>query len=363
MSRRAHAGRSTATSGRAARGARVVSFQCIAVIGAGAWGTALANCAARAEREVTLWARDPATIAAIMAKGESPRLPGVTLDERVAATGALADVARADAVLLVVPAQDLRTAAIALGSQIGKGVPVVACAKGIERGTHRFMTEVIAETLPDATPAILSGPSFAADVARGLPTAVTLACADEATAEALTQALGSATFRPYHSTDVRGVEIGGAAKNVLAIAPASSRAASSARARPPHWSRAALPSWRASDARSGARRDAHRLSGWATWCSVLVAAVAQLLARARAREGAQPTPSCRRRVHGGALVELAGKEGRRDADRDAVARCSRALSVDAAIESLLTRPFRASRKTVVRRKRDAGTDWSRIPRA
>ena len=97
-------------------------------------------------------------------------------------------------------------------------MPVIACAKGIERGTHRFMTEVIAETLPNAVPAILSGPSFAADVARGLPTAVTLACADEAIAAALARALGSQTFRPYHTTDVRGVEIGGAAKNVLAIA-------------------------------------------------------------------------------------------------------------------------------------------------
>ena len=95
---------------------------------------------------------------------------------------------------------------------------MIACAKGIERGTHRFMTEVIAAAAPQAVPAILSGPSFAGDVARGLPTAVTLATADEALASALVQALGSATFRPYHSTDVRGVEIGGAAKNVFAIA-------------------------------------------------------------------------------------------------------------------------------------------------
>jgi glycerol-3-phosphate dehydrogenase (NAD(P)+) len=116
-----------------------------------------------------------------------------------------------------VPAQDLRIAAKALGAHIGAGVPVVACAKGIERGTHKFMTEVIAEELPGALAAILSGPSFATDVARGLPTAITLACADEAIAAMLTQALGSQTFRPYHTTDVRGVEIGGAAKNVLAI--------------------------------------------------------------------------------------------------------------------------------------------------
>jgi glycerol-3-phosphate dehydrogenase (NAD(P)+) len=189
----------------------------IAVIGAGAWGTALANAAARAGREVMLWARDPAAVVALATMRESPRLPGIKLDERIAATGALADAAGADAVLLVVPAQDLRTAALALASHLGAGIPVVACAKGIERGTHKFMTEIIVDELPAAMPAILSGPSFATDVARGLPTAITLACVDEAIAALLTQALGSQTFRPYHTTDVRGVEIGGAAKNVLAI--------------------------------------------------------------------------------------------------------------------------------------------------
>jgi glycerol-3-phosphate dehydrogenase (NAD(P)+) len=194
-----------------------VNINRIAVIGAGAWGTALANAAARAGREVILWARDPATIAALTATRESPRLPGIKLDERVAATGALADIANADAVLLVVPAQNLRVAATGLAPHLGADIPVLACAKGIERGTHKFMTEIIAETLPAALPAILSGPSFDADVARGLPTAVTLACADEEIAVAVAQALGSQTFRPYHTTDVRGVEIGGAAKNVLAI--------------------------------------------------------------------------------------------------------------------------------------------------
>jgi glycerol-3-phosphate dehydrogenase (NAD(P)+) len=188
----------------------------IAVIGAGAFGTALANAASRAGRDVILWARDAATIASLAATRESPRLPGIRLDARVATTGTLADVT-ADAILLVVPAQDLRAAAITLAPHLGAGVPVVACAKGIERGTHKFMTEIIGETLPAARPAILSGPSFATDVARGLPTAVTLACQDEAIAALLAQALGSQTFRPYHTTDVRGVEIGGAAKNVLAI--------------------------------------------------------------------------------------------------------------------------------------------------
>jgi len=112
----------------------------------------------------------------------------------------------------------LREAVVALAPHLKKATPVIATAKGIERGTHKFMTGVIAEAAPDATPGILSGPSFADDVARGLPTAVTLAAKDETLAAALVQALGSSTFRPYHTSDIRGVEIGGAAKNVLAIA-------------------------------------------------------------------------------------------------------------------------------------------------
>jgi glycerol-3-phosphate dehydrogenase (NAD(P)+) len=149
---------------------------------------------------------------------QSARLAGARLDERVAVTAAISEAAAADAVLLVVPAQELREAAIGLAGAIRPRTPVIACAKGIERGTHRFMTEVIAESASAAVPAILSGPSFAIDVARGLPTAVTLATQSRTTAEALARALGSAAFRPYHTTDVRGVEIGGAAKNVLAIA-------------------------------------------------------------------------------------------------------------------------------------------------
>jgi glycerol-3-phosphate dehydrogenase (NAD(P)+) len=322
-----------------------VSFQCIAVIGAGAWGTALANCAARAGREVTLWARDPAAIAAIMSKRESPRLPGVTLDERIAATGALADVARADAVLLVVPAQDLRTAAIALGSQIGKGVPVVACAKGIERGTHRFMTEVIAETLPGATPAILSGPSFAADVARGLPTAVTLACADEATAEALTLALGSATFRPYHATDVRGVEIGGAAKNVLAIAAGivqGRKLGASATA-------ALVTRGFAELARFGRALGARTetLTGLSGLGDVILSCASPqsrnfslglALGEGRSADGKLAEGAFTAR----ALVELANERSVEMPIATAVAAVlDGTLSVDAAIGSLLTRPFRA----------------------
>lgn len=190
----------------------------IAVAGAGAWGVALANALARAGRAVTLWARDPAAVAAMAATREAPRLPGLRLEDAVQPTGALAALGDADALLLAVPAQAMRTVATAVGGTLRPGVPVVACAKGIEQDTLLFMTEVVGEAIPQAVPAILSGPSFAADVARGLPTAVTLAARDEALARALVEAFGSSTFRPYHSTDLRGVEIGGAAKNVLAVA-------------------------------------------------------------------------------------------------------------------------------------------------
>ena len=192
-------------------------FHHIAVVGAGAWGTALANVAARAGCRVALLARDGEAAAALSEARESPHLPGVPLDSSVVVYGPDHGLAEADAVLLTVPAQALREVAVGLGTLRG-GTPVVACAKGIERGSGRFMTEVIAETLPAARPAILSGPSFAADVGRGLPTAVTIAAADATLAQALGRTLGLPTFRIYHSDDVRGVEIGGAAKNVLAIA-------------------------------------------------------------------------------------------------------------------------------------------------
>jgi glycerol-3-phosphate dehydrogenase (NAD(P)+) len=193
-------------------------FKSVAVIGAGAYGTALACAAARAGREVTLFARDATAAAQMKATRQNAKLPGIGLDAAIDITDDVATASRADVVLLATPAQNLRNAAIALAPLLRPSTPVIACAKGIEHGTHRFMTEVIAEAIPNATPAILSGPNFADDVARGLPTAVTLAARDEKLASELVQALGSATFRPYHTTDVRGVEIGGAAKNVLAIA-------------------------------------------------------------------------------------------------------------------------------------------------
>ena len=194
-----------------------MTFERIAVVGAGAWGSALANAIARAGRTVTLAARDRAAAEAIVKTRMSPRLPGVTLDARVRVT-VPADAAACDAVLLAVPSQHLRAAAAAIAPTLARGTPVIACAKGIERGTRKFMTDVVAEAIPAGLPAILSGPSFATDVARGLPTAVTLAAGGETVAAELARALGSTAFRLYHSTDIRGVEIGGAAKNVLAIA-------------------------------------------------------------------------------------------------------------------------------------------------
>ncbi len=194
------------------------SYQSISVIGAGAWGTALANAAARAGRDVTLYARDVSAADTMSRTRENPRLPGIAIAKSISITSDLAHAAKSEALLLVTPAQSLRQAATLLAPHLAKGTPVIVCAKGIERGTHKFMTEIIADVAPLALPAILSGPSFASDVAQGLPTAVTLAARDATTAEALVHALGSDTFRPYHSTDVRGVEIGGAAKNVLAIA-------------------------------------------------------------------------------------------------------------------------------------------------
>lgn len=195
-----------------------LSYRSVGVIGAGAWGIALAGVAARAGREAVLYARDTGAAAQMNATRESPRLAGVQINAAIKVTNDLARASRADLILIAVPAQNLRDAVTALAPYLTAQTPLIACAKGIERGTRSFMTEIIAETAPNATPGILSGPSFAADVARGLPTAVTLAAKDESMAAAWAQALGSPTFRPYHTSDVRGVEIGGAAKNVLAIA-------------------------------------------------------------------------------------------------------------------------------------------------
>jgi glycerol-3-phosphate dehydrogenase (NAD(P)+) len=195
------------------------SMEVIGIAGAGAWGTALANAAAAAGNDVVLWMRSPEQAAALEAARTNERcLPGVSLHDRIRPTADLAQLAAAGAVLLVTPAQTTREMTAALGSVLPQETPVVLCAKGIERQTNAFLCDVVEEIRPGAPVAVLSGPSFADDVARGLPTAVTLACRDAATAEELATSLSGPTLRVYHRQDVRGVEIGGAAKNVLAIA-------------------------------------------------------------------------------------------------------------------------------------------------
>lgn len=195
-------------------------FARLAVIGAGAWGTALALVARRAGRAVTLQARDAALAATLARTGENPAyLPGLAPGLPLAATTDLsAALSGAEAVLLVTPAQTTREMAARIGALVAPGTPLVLCAKGIERETGLLLSEVVGEVAPGCAPAALSGPSFADDVARGLPTAVTVAARDGALADRLSLTLASSQFRPYASTDLVGVQIGGALKNVLAIA-------------------------------------------------------------------------------------------------------------------------------------------------
>jgi glycerol-3-phosphate dehydrogenase (NAD(P)+) len=192
----------------------------LAVIGGGAWGTALAALAVRAGAAVSLWARDPDVVAAVNERHENPAfLPGVALDPGIAAScDAAAAIAGIDAALLVVPAQFMRGVLAMFAPLLPAGLPLLLCAKGIETGSLKTMSELAAKIVPAAPIAALSGPSFAAEVARGLPTAVTIASRDAAIAAAFVDAVGTPRFRPYTSADPVGVEIGGAVKNVIAIA-------------------------------------------------------------------------------------------------------------------------------------------------
>ena len=192
----------------------------IAVLGGGAWGTALALTALRAGHSTRLWARDTQTVDAINQRGENPHyLPGIELDTGLVATSDI-DVALEgpNCVLAVVPAQAMRALLAGLEGRLAAGIPLVLCAKGIERGTGKLLSQIASELLPETPIAALSGPSFATDVARGLPTAVTIAANDEALADELAALIATAAFRCYSSSDLVGVEVGGALKNVLAIA-------------------------------------------------------------------------------------------------------------------------------------------------
>lgn len=195
-------------------------MQSIGILGAGAWGTALAMAAGRAGRDVTLQAHEQAVVDAInTARENTPFLPDVKVDQNITATINIADAVKADAVLLVAPAQFLRPVLEAAKPHWKPGAPAVICSKGIEQGTFKLMSEVVHETLGDVAPiAVLSGPTFAIEVARAQPTALTLACDDEGLGQKLCTALSSRYFRTYYSNDIIGAQLGGAVKNVLAIA-------------------------------------------------------------------------------------------------------------------------------------------------
>jgi glycerol-3-phosphate dehydrogenase (NAD(P)+) len=322
------------------------SFKSVAVIGAGAWGTALAAVAARAGRDVVLFARDAAHAAEIAASRKNPKLPSMRLAAGIIATSDIASAARADIILVATPAQHLRAAIMTLAPHLLKPLPIIACAKGIERGTHKFMTEVIAEAAPHAIPAILSGPSFAEDVARGLPTAVTLAAKDEELASALVQALGSATFRPYHTTDIRGVEIGGSAKNVLAIAAgivvgrklgASAQAALTTRG----FSELTRLG-RACGARTETMSGLSGLGDLILTCSSPQSRNLALGIALGRGEAPPPGKLAEGEFTAPVLVELAASQGIEMPVSNAVAAIlSGAATIDEAIERLLTRPFKA----------------------
>ena len=194
-------------------------LQLIGIVGAGAWGTALASIACRAGRDVVIQAHEPEVAEDINRDHINPLyLPGVVLDPKIRATADPTEAAKADAVLLATPAQALRRLARRLAPAWRDGTSALICAKGIEQESGALMSEVLAAEIPGAAVAVLSGPTFASEVARDLPTAVTLASENPALAAALSQALGTSRFRIYTSGDVVGVEIGGAVKNVIAIA-------------------------------------------------------------------------------------------------------------------------------------------------
>ena len=192
----------------------------VSVIGGGAFGTAMACVLRRRRHEVMLWAREPEVVDSVNAMRENAVfLRGVTLPEGIVATAEMAAAAReSEFVLLVPPAQHMRAVTASLQPHLAAGTPVVSCSKGIERGSCALMSQVLADTLPQARVAILSGPSFAAEIAVDLPAGVTLACADPVLGARLEQAIGSARFRVYLSDDVVGAQVSGVMKNVLAIA-------------------------------------------------------------------------------------------------------------------------------------------------
>jgi len=194
-------------------------MQKIGIIGAGAWGTALAQCLASGGRDILLWAREPEVVESVNARHENAMfLPGVRLHDAIESTDSLSKTAASDMLLVVTPAQHVRGTLQSLKGAVAEGKPVVVCAKGIELETGLLMSQVAQEEVPNATLAILTGPTFAAEIARGLPSAVTVAAKDKDFAQEIREGLASKYLRPYTTDDMIGTQIGGAVKNVIAIA-------------------------------------------------------------------------------------------------------------------------------------------------
>lgn len=332
----------------------------ISIIGAGAWGTALAQVAAAGGAEVRLWCFEPEVAQSIAAQQVNALyLPGAPLDSRISPETDLdRAVVGADAILLAVPAQHARGIVRRLAPGLGRATPpgappvtpLVMCAKGIEQGTLALMTDVLAAEAPQAPAAVLSGPGFAKDVVRGLPTATTIACADPEIGRALVRLLGRPTFRPYLTDDLVGAEIGGAVKNVIAIACGISEGRKLG-----DGARAALVTrgfaelsrlGRAMGARQETLNGLCGLGDLVLTCGSLTSrntslgaalgegkALADILADRRSvAEGAATAP---------AVVALAARHGVAMPICEAVHDVLRgALDVDAAIEGLLARPFR-----------------------
>jgi len=321
-----------------------------AVLCAGAWGSALANVAAAGRDHVALWGHDPAHMADLLRDRENRRyLPGLPLAAAVAPTNDLAAIADAEIVLGVVPAQAMRDVARLARPYLRQGAAFVCCAKGIERGSHKFMSEVLAEEAPQVEFAVLSGPSFAKDVCKGLPTAVTLAAGLESLAQELCAQLSTKTFRLYRSTDVRGVEIGGAAKNVLAIAcgmAAGRELGASAQA-------ALIARGFAELARLGAAWGARQetLMGLSGLGDLVLTcgsdqsrnfALGQALGRGESTQEASHGKLAEGAYTASALADIARERGVEMPIAQAVAAIlANRLSVEAAVDALLMRPLRA----------------------
>ena len=319
----------------------------IGVLGAGAWGTALAQVAARGG-PVTLWAREAEVAQSIRDSRENTLfLPGVPLSSAIAVTTDLADLAGHDALLVVAPAQHVRS--VLAAAPVG-ATPLVLCAKGIEAGSKALVGEVARATCPAAAVAVLSGPTFAHEVAAGLPTAVTLACEDEGLGRRLADRLGGPAFRPYLSSDVVGAEIGGAVKNVLAIACGVVEGAGLGQnARAALIARGFAEMTRFGLARGARAETLAGLSGLGDLvltCSSTSSRNFSLGVGLGRGEAARDLLADRRTVAEGAFTAPVLAEAARDAAvempvTDAVCRLLAGDPVGAVIEALLTRPLRS----------------------